>query len=173
MDWLDLGARLEDLAALRKLVQPGALCVEVGSYVGRTALVMLEAGASAVHCVDTWQGGSDERDTTSRLYATFGERVFKVFCENTKADLCRRIFPHRGPSLLYASVWPFPVDLVYLDAGHDYESIREDIRAWWPHVAPGGVLAGHDYDSFWPGVIRAVEESGAFEVDHAVWFRRK
>ena len=37
------------------------------------------------------------------------------------------------------------VDVVYIDARHDYRSVAQDIDAWWPKVRPGGILAGHDY----------------------------
>jgi Methyltransferase domain len=36
-------------------------------------------------------------------------------------------------------------DFVYIDARHDYESVKEDLEAWCGKVRPGGVLAGHDY----------------------------
>jgi len=52
-------------------------------------------------------------------------------------------------------------DLVFLDAGHSYEEVRDDINAWWPLVKDGGVLSGHDYDHnarSWPGVHKAVHE---------------
>jgi Methyltransferase domain len=37
------------------------------------------------------------------------------------------------------------LDFVYLDARHDYVSVCNDLAAWFPKVAPGGVIAGHDY----------------------------
>ncbi|HWD86292.1 MAG TPA: class I SAM-dependent methyltransferase [Solirubrobacteraceae bacterium] len=37
------------------------------------------------------------------------------------------------------------LDVVYLDARHDADSVSEDLALWWPIVRPGGVLAGHDY----------------------------
>lgn len=41
-------------------------------------------------------------------------------------------------------------DFVYIDAGHDYHSVRKDIRAWWPKLKSGGIFAGHDYiDGDW------------------------
>jgi hypothetical protein len=49
-------------------------------------------------------------------------------------------------------------DYVFLDAAHDYESIRADIDAWWPKIKPGGWLAGHDYTDA-EGVRRAVDEA--------------
>lgn len=50
------------------------------------------------------------------------------------------------------------LDVVFIDALHDYESVKEDIALWWPLVRPGGYLCGHDYNHKWPGVMRAVAE---------------
>ncbi len=36
-------------------------------------------------------------------------------------------------------------DLVYIDAQHDYEDVKQDIKLWLPKVKKGGVIAGHDY----------------------------
>jgi hypothetical protein len=54
---------------------------------------------------------------------------------------------------------PASVDFVFIDAGHDYQSVLSDLAAWWPRVKPGGVLAGHDYgDPAWPGGKQAVDQ---------------
>jgi hypothetical protein len=37
------------------------------------------------------------------------------------------------------------LDFVYIDARHDYDSVLEDLEAWFPKVRPGGLMAGHDY----------------------------
>lgn len=47
---------------------------------------------------------------------------------------------------------------IYIDADHDYEAVKKNIREWWPLLAVEGILAGHDYDESHPGVIRAVNE---------------
>ena len=39
------------------------------------------------------------------------------------------------------------LDFVYIDARHDFCAMMEDLEAYWPLVAPGGILAGHDYMS--------------------------
>src|SRR5690606_20079473 len=35
-------------------------------------------------------------------------------------------------------------DLVFVDAAHDYESVKADFKAWAPHIRPGGRIAFHD-----------------------------
>lgn len=49
-------------------------------------------------------------------------------------------------------------DIVYIDASHEYEFIKEDIINWLPKVKKGGIICGDDYIAGWPGVIRAVDE---------------
>lgn len=50
------------------------------------------------------------------------------------------------------------LDFVYIDANHQYDSVLEDIHAWYPKVRVGGVISGHDFCYVWPGVRRAVIE---------------
>lgn len=47
------------------------------------------------------------------------------------------------------------VDLVFIDAGHDYKNAHADILAWRPKCK---IISGHDYDPRFPGVMRAVDE---------------
>jgi predicted O-methyltransferase YrrM len=52
-------------------------------------------------------------------------------------------------------------DFVFIDAGHTYAEVKEDIEAWAPKVRKGGVVSGHDYYEFPSGkggVIPAVDE---------------
>lgn len=37
------------------------------------------------------------------------------------------------------------LDFCYLDAQHDYPSIKRDLELWHPKVKPGSILAGHDW----------------------------
>jgi predicted O-methyltransferase YrrM len=48
-------------------------------------------------------------------------------------------------------------DFVFIDADHEYSSVKKDIEAWFPKVRKGGILAGHDYPN-WEGVKKAVDE---------------
>ena len=42
--------------------------------------------------------------------------------------------------------WDGYFDMVYLDANHGYEAVKEDIETWLPKVKQGGILGGHDYN---------------------------
>lgn len=48
------------------------------------------------------------------------------------------------------------LDLVFIDADHSYECVKNDIIAYTPKLKAGGWLTGHDID--FPGVNKAVNE---------------
>lgn len=55
------------------------------------------------------------------------------------------------------------LDFVYIDGDHSYEACLKDIKAWWPKLKPGGIMAGDDYmksdrDLKYYDVRRAVNE---------------
>ena len=50
------------------------------------------------------------------------------------------------------------LNFVYIDAEHTYEAVTADMNAWYPKVTTGGMLCGHDYGSYLPEVVRAVDD---------------
>jgi predicted O-methyltransferase YrrM len=48
--------------------------------------------------------------------------------------------------------------MVYIDGDHSYQGCKADIKFWWPKLAPGGIMAFHDYANGAYGVNRAVIE---------------
>jgi hypothetical protein len=57
--------------------------------------------------------------------------------------------------------------MVFLDAIHTYEETKIDIQ--WAKNAGCHLITGHDYSPDFPGVVRAVAESGIPEVRGTVW----
>lgn len=50
-------------------------------------------------------------------------------------------------------------DLIFIDAQHTYNAVKEDIEAWLPRIKNNGLFTGHDYDHpLFPGVKKAVDE---------------
>lgn len=64
-----------------------------------------------------------------------------------------------GDSAESAGLYPeVSLDFVFLDADHAYESVSLDIDSWLPKIRRGGILAGHDFNWQFPGVVQAVVE---------------
>jgi hypothetical protein len=61
------------------------------------------------------------------------------------------------------------VDFCYIDGAHDYESVSEDLRLWWPNVKPGGILAGDDFDKEHEEVMRAVKHFAEANKISKIW----
>lgn len=56
---------------------------------------------------------------------------------------------------------PPPVDAVFIDSSHEYDETVATFRTWEPAVAPGGIVAFHDWrDDAYPGVTDAVSDLG-------------
>ena len=64
------------------------------------------------------------------------------------------------------------VDIVFIDADHNYNGCYNDIENYSKKVLPNGILSGHDID--YPGVNKAVNELvTSYDVGpNNVWFTR-
>jgi hypothetical protein len=147
------GAALEELVKdfTTKHGRPPHIC-EVGSWAGRSAIIMAKAGAK-VTCVDTWEGS--QNDAGCKAYDGSRGTPLEVFLRNTAGYSIDHVVG-RSPDI--AAMFPDgKFDIVYLDAEHDEASVEADIRGWRSKAKY--FLAGHDYFVF-PGVEAAVRGSG-------------
>merc|ERR550534_718268 len=75
--------------------------------------------------------------------------------ENVVAKLAR--FPHaklfRAYSLeALSEIADATIDLVFLDARHDFQNVIADCWSWMTKVREGGMLSGHDFQWQYPGL---------------------
>jgi predicted O-methyltransferase YrrM len=153
--------------------------VEVGCKEGRTTGHILKSVPDArVIAIDPWITQEKSADPTKETYEDWDfQKIEKEFWSNVgenKAllEMWRETSEQAASHFLERTLWP--ADLVFIDALHDYEHVKQDIGLWWPKVRIGGILAGHDFNHRWPGCERAVAES--FNLMHvgvapdSVWF---
>lgn len=135
-------------------VPPGSTLVEVGCWEGRSAAYLAtkirESGKSVrLCCIDNWAGSECDRlDLCCKQYAYEGRPLRDRFRANLAAcgvyEMVEQITSDSAEAAsLFAdgSVW-----FCFLDADHRRHAVVRDVRAWLPKIAPGGVLAGHDYN---------------------------
>lgn len=137
----------EGLVWLRDFLTTRMKCermVEVGSFAGESAEVFAKAFGE-VHCVDTWKEDATE----------FSPKVVEESFDERMRASEGRMFKWKMTSREASALWPDEsMDMVYIDADHSYESVKEDIGLWWPKVRKGGFLGGHDI--VLPGVNKAL-----------------
>lgn len=115
--------------------------VELGSHCGWWAYRCLrQLPQATVYCVDLWNGPKVWQAWRRNLRQWFPERVIPLRMRTSEAS---ELFPESS------------LDLVFVDADHHEASVYEDLSLWWPKVAPGGILAGHDWEGKWGPQVRA------------------
>jgi predicted O-methyltransferase YrrM len=146
--------RVFDLAI--KKAQDGAKFVEIGVWKGgSTAYMGVEIFNSGkkIHydAIDTFEG-SREHGQVVGLYEEAVQNLKPLIDLNVVNII-------RGHSQDVVSKYQDEtIDFCFIDGSHEYEDVKKDIMAYLPKVKKGGILAGHDYDAIWNGVIQAVDE---------------
>jgi SAM-dependent methyltransferase/predicted O-methyltransferase YrrM len=140
--WLtgEQAARLAEAAAR---VPAGGRIVEIGSYHGRSTIVLARAGGSVV-AIDP-HAGNDRGPQQWTGTAEEGQSDHETFVRNLRAaGVAERVRHVRRPSQEALDAVEGPVDLLYVDGAHRFRPAAADIVRWGDRVAPGGTLLIHD-----------------------------
>lgn len=145
--------------------------MEIGTFAGGSAGILARHASVPLLCVDTWAGSGKDGDEMKPLY---DQDVFEVFQRNAKlfpvpvATHKRTLNPDSLPDFLTETQEPF--DLIFIDGGHDKESVKADYAVAKEWIEPGGIICGHDFTQF-RGVTEAVLEEGLDGACGTVWWR--
>jgi hypothetical protein len=64
------------------------------------------------------------------------------------------------------------VDVIFIDAGHSFEAVLADLKAWYPKMKNQSIMSGHDYNA-WEGVNQAFKtffKTNPDKVENDCWF---
>jgi predicted O-methyltransferase YrrM len=130
--------------------------VEIGSWKGKSTIWLANGardGAGArVHAIDPHTAQSDNLATQS------AGPTFEEFSRNIHAaGVADLVVPTVTTSAEAARTFDRPVELIFIDGAHDYESVALDLDLWFPKVVDGGTIAFHDTVA-WEGPRRLVAE---------------
>lgn len=165
--WFNHGAKI---LALVEQHRP-KVCVELGTWQGASAIPVARSIArwgGTLTCVDTWAGELDDDG------GSLGGKspVMLLSCARAMVEAGVGAIVRLIPAMTAdaALAWSEPIDFLYVDADHSYDGVRADLEAWVPHVIPGGLIVGDDYEHpRYPGVRAAWDE---FERDTGVTLTR-
>lgn len=128
---------------LVKLLPPNSVVAEIGVAEGSFSKELLDAGVERLFMVDAWAhlpsvtgDGNFPQEWHDK---NFNAAAVKVEPYGWRAAMIR------GLSADVAKFFNEELDMLYLDAGHFYQAVSDDLTAWYPKVKSGGIVAGHDY----------------------------
>lgn len=153
---IDGWMRYDECCWLYEMAKKMTTICEVGSWKGRSTHALLSGcKQGTVTAVDTFKGSAGE-DWAHREAKQEGDPIFTQFIANV--GKFNHLEVHRATSLEAASAYPDKCfDMVFIDADHNYEAVKADIKAWLPKARL--LIAGHDYIEEWSGVKRAIHET--------------
>lgn len=154
------GERLLWAAELAATQSTSKDMVEVGSYAGKSTILLGAAARAAkgrVFAVDpheglTFQNPSGKTESHPPSMEMLTETISKAHLEGT-------VFPKKMRS--YEFTPPGPLGLVFIDAIHYYENVKQDYLHLEPYLEHGGLAVFHDY-------IDAFHDRDAVERDTAL-----
>lgn len=131
----------------------GSVFVEIGSWKGRSSAFMateiINSGKKIdFFCIDSWNGDKSGGLKGIDTYDEFLDNMKDVL---DRIKIIRKLSVDASKDFLDKSI-----DFIFIDASHDYESVLEDIRHWYPKLKDNGTIAGHD--THVSDVKKAVEE---------------
>lgn len=137
--------KLSELAAGRNVI-------EIGSFRGLSSFA-LALTAKSLLCVDTF--AAHDNGQTQMDHAT----TLDDFKQATTRFTNVKFFV--GTSADASSDFPggMSFDMVFIDGMHDEVNVRLDRDLWWARLLPGGIMAFHDYQGGFPGVVKVADES--------------
>ncbi|MED4298256.1 class I SAM-dependent methyltransferase [Priestia megaterium] len=140
---------------------PNSNIVEIGSWKGRStaclACAIKDRNEGRVYAIDTWKGSLEHQKT---LQGYPEDQLYNEFIGNMKKlNLLDYIQPIKMDSIEASRQWPssLKIGLLYIDASHDYLSVKRDFEFWSPFVTTGGYIIFDDVPS-WPGPTKLVNE---------------
>ncbi len=145
----------------------GDQIVEIGSFQGRSTIVLASAAPAEVPVVAIDpHAGNDRGPQEIDGFAAEAESDHEIFNRNLAeagvADHVRHVRAFSDAA--HASV-EGDIAVLYIDGAHRYAPARADIRDWGARVAPGGTMLIHDSFSsvgVTLGILRELLLSGRF-----------
>jgi predicted O-methyltransferase YrrM len=135
--------RLWDAA---RRVAPSGRLVEIGSFRGRSTIVLAQAADDSVEVVAIDpHGGGDRGPNEYTPDEQLGDSDHDSFHANlARAGVDERVRHVRRASGRALGEAPGPLDLLYIDGAHRYAFAKPDIEMWGARVREGGTMLIHD-----------------------------
>ncbi|MDH6138978.1 MULTISPECIES: class I SAM-dependent methyltransferase [Kitasatospora] len=141
-------------AAVEAAERTGLPVLEIGTYCGRSAILLADAArrtGTVALTVDHHRGSEEQQpgweyhdDTLVDPEVGLMDTLPRFRRTLHRAGLERHVIALVGRSPQVAAVWGGRLSLVFIDGGHTDEHATGDYEGWVPHLAEDGLLVVHD-----------------------------
>ncbi|HZC65127.1 MAG TPA: class I SAM-dependent methyltransferase, partial [Candidatus Dormibacteraeota bacterium] len=147
------------LAVLAAIVPAEGAIVEIGSFRGRSTVMLAKMSArynlGPIVAIDPHNspillnpGGVGQRSS----YDDFLDSI-------RSAGIEKYVEPHVAYSTDVSPAWNRPIRLLWIDGDHSYQGALADLNGFLPHMEPNAVVALHDSLSPFSGPVRVFVEN--------------
>lgn len=150
-------------------------CIEIGIKEGMNSIALLEMcpNIETLTGIDPfapyvdlgYQWSVEEQDT-----------IYNYMLKNIKLRNCEHRFNHiRAKSLdVVDQFQDNSIHVVFIDGEHTAAMVKAELDAYWPKLAAGGIMSGHDFDKIGHAVRSWCElnniESPLEHLVHTSWY---
>lgn len=144
--------------------------VSIGEWHGRSGRGIADnlPEGGVMYAVDSWQGSSGEPEMHSSAKLREGDHSHSWWwCNMHDLILKGKVIPvrmHSHNAAITLHTMGVKADMIFIDADHSYEGVRDDVMSWRKLMKDGGLWCGHDYylegqEPFaWMGVRQCINE---------------
>ena len=164
--WLTVNEAIELYELARSVPEREPVVVEIGSWQGKSSVVLgkglKDKEGAVLYCVDPFNGAGDQPSAEDyrRRQQEAGPVLRERFANNLDRNGVRELVEVlQGYSCDVVKSFERPIDLLFIDGNHDYDSVLADFRDWTPMVVQGGLICMHDVGNpAIPGPQQVVDE---------------
>jgi predicted O-methyltransferase YrrM len=149
--WLSYAEAVSLYELAKGLPPEHPVIVELGSWQGKSSLILAKGIASKRHpvlyCIDPFDATDDgaRSEDYSRRQSQMSSPLLNQFIDNMKKNRVYEVAKVlRGMSYEFSKGFTEKIDLLFIDANHEYDAVMRDFEEWSPHLKPGGIIAFHD-----------------------------
>lgn len=135
--------------------------IEIGSWKGKsTHALCCGCATGKVTAIDHFVGTEDpvQLPYREKLYrgafkeVEDGVDIYEIFKKNTACFNNLEVIKMSSMDAYAMHGHELEADMIFIDGGHNYEEVMEDLNAWEPRAKK--LICGHDYS---PGFVRVVQ----------------
>lgn len=117
---------------------------EIGSYQGKSTIFIASALKikkinTTFYAIDPHVGSEEHKVEGKNIW------TYDMFMKNiTGAGVATLITPIVKDSVSFSKECKDKFEFIFIDGAHDFDSVLQDIDAWFPKLIEGGYIAFHD-----------------------------